>query len=157
VIDGEHGSPTASTARPSRSGAIRRRVYLPRLSVHTNGAGGTEGSALSKVLAALCKIRDQFVLMLHPHGMQERVLASVRDLRRRRDPQRVLRLLLGDLTHRLGGEFAAAIRTISDAAFAQTGEVNTGSIGVVTAATQPLRRLTPTSWPRTSSFTPRAS
>jgi len=34
---------------------------------------GQGRAALSKATAALCKIRDQFVLMLHPQAMQERV------------------------------------------------------------------------------------
>jgi two-component sensor histidine kinase len=48
----------------------------------------------------------------------------VSGLRKHREPQRAMRLLLEELTHRVGGEFAAAIRTISRAAaFAQTEEV----------------------------------
>ncbi len=81
--------------------------------------------------------------------MQERPPALVSHLWKRRDSQRAPRLLLGELTHRVGGEFAAPIRTISSATLAQTDEVNTGSIGVVAASTQPLRRLTPTSGLRT--------
>jgi two-component sensor histidine kinase len=55
----------------------------------------------------------------------------VSDLRKRRDPQRAMRLLLEELTHRVGGEFAAAIRTISRAAtLAQTEEVK-NALGAV--------------------------
>jgi two-component sensor histidine kinase len=55
--------------------------------------------------------------------MEKLLPAMVRDLRSRKDPQRALRLLLEELTHRVGGEFAAAIRTLSTAAaLAQTGE-----------------------------------
>src|SRR6266478_2282616 len=50
--------------------------------------------------------------------MQERPPALVSHLWKRRDPQRALRLLLGELTDRVGGEFAAPIRTISSAALA---------------------------------------
>ena len=61
--------------------------------------------------------------MLHLQGMQERVAVSVRDLRRRRDPQHSMRSLLEELTHRVGGEFAVATRMISRAAaLAQTDE-----------------------------------
>jgi two-component sensor histidine kinase len=60
--------------------------------------------------------------MLHP-GMQARVPVLVSD-RRRRDPHVAMRLLLEELTHRVGGEFAAAIRTISmAAALTQSDEV----------------------------------
>ena len=56
--------------------------------------------------------------------MQERASTLVSDRWKRRDPQRAMRLLLEELTHRVDGEFAAAIRTISRAAaLAQTDEV----------------------------------
>jgi two-component sensor histidine kinase len=55
--------------------------------------------------------------------MEELLPAMTRDRRSRKDPQRALRLLLEEFTHRVGGEFAAAIRTISTAAaLAQTDE-----------------------------------
>ena len=53
--------------------------------------------------------------MLH-RVMKELLPAMVRAQRSRKDPQRTLRLLLDELTHRVGGEFAAAIRAISSAA-----------------------------------------
>jgi len=49
-------------------------------------------------------------------AMQEQIPALVRDLRTHKDPQRAMRLLLEELTHRVGGEFAIAIRTLSLAA-----------------------------------------
>ena len=48
--------------------------------------------------------------------MEELRPVMTRDRRSRKDPQRALRLLLEEFTHRVGGEFAAAIRTISTAA-----------------------------------------
>ena len=55
--------------------------------------------------------------------MQEQVPALVRGLRTPQDPQRAMRLLLEELTHRVGAELATAIRTISKAgALAPTDE-----------------------------------
>lgn len=56
--------------------------------------------------------------------MQEQASTLISGQRTRGDSQRVIRLLLEELTHRVGGEFAAAIRTVSRAAaLAQTDEV----------------------------------
>jgi two-component sensor histidine kinase len=73
--------------------------------------------------------------------MQERAPALVSDLRKRRDPQRSLRLLLEELTHRVGGEFAAALRTISRAAaFAQSEEVK-NALGAVQCRLENFARV----------------
>ena len=56
--------------------------------------------------------------------MRQSARTSISPLRKHRDPQRALRLLLEELSHRVGGEFAAAIRTLSRAtALAPTDEV----------------------------------
>jgi two-component sensor histidine kinase len=56
--------------------------------------------------------------------MSERVPAVASELCRRRDPQRAIRLLLEELTHRVAGELTAAIRTLSSAAaHAPTDEI----------------------------------
>lgn len=50
------------------------------------------------------------------NSMQEQATLFVSDRPRYREPQRALRLLLEELTHRVEREFAAAIRTLSSAA-----------------------------------------
>jgi two-component sensor histidine kinase len=98
-------------------------------------------SVLSKVIAALCKIRAAFALIVQLQGMQERTPALVSDFRRRRDPQRALRLLLEELTHRVDAEFAAAIGTISrSAALAQTDEVK-NALGAVRSRLENFARV----------------
>jgi two-component sensor histidine kinase len=63
------------------------------------------------------------------------------DLRKRRDPHRGMRLLLEELTHRVGDEFAAAICTISRAAaVAQAEEVKT-ALGAVQCRLENFARV----------------
>jgi two-component sensor histidine kinase len=89
----------------------------------------------------LCKIRAVFALIVRRQDMQARTPALVTDTRRRRDPQRALRLLLEELTQRLGAEFAAAIGTIArSAALAQSDEVK-NALGAVRSRLENFARV----------------
>ena len=78
--------------------------------------------------------------MLH-RVMEELFPAMARAQRSRTDPLRAVRLLLEELTHRVGGEFAAAIRVISSAAtLAQTDEAK-GTLAAVLQRLENFQRV----------------
>src|SRR5215469_4793645 len=73
--------------------------------------------------------------------MQQRASTLIGGQRKRGDSQRVIRLLLEELTHRVGGEFAAAIRTVSRAAaLAQTDEAK-GALAAVQCRLENFARV----------------